>query len=598
MDELKIGARNSSKDAERLQQIHDLAAENGAACAKSMEDELINFGSEIKALGQGKVGGYLIRYSTKDDPDLTNDFFTKDTNFNIPESLPVLYNHGLDKTIKKRIIGKAVVTFDEVGAWAESQLNMRDKYEEEIYALVEAGKLGYSSGALAHLVEREPASKGVSWIKSWFVGEVSLTPTPAEPRNSIVTLKSLIPSEQAALPITEDTKTIEVKNIQGENKMEDVIATVDVKALIAAALKEQKDAEDAKQANLKAIADAKAEGAKEAVEELKAKKLLVSSQYHTTDKVNDDNDGMQAFKAWMGHGDVNHGLIEPDSVFQSIKGAGTAFNITTGGSGAYLVPDPLYAQIIAKRSLVSWIRQAPCPVFQTSADHVLVPYEDTAHTALVSTGEGVAYDENEGTVGQKDLSLTKYTKLIKASEEFLSDTNSNWEAWLASVIGRTEAMVENTVATANVLDGSGATAATAAATSTAITAAELARLIGSLGAGYNVQGECGFLTKNVTKWYLKGLSTSYNFAFNTTPTTPDFFGYPGYISDDMPAMTTGLYSTVFGNWTFFGIAEKQGIVVSRNPWLYQATGQVGIFVNKYFACDVLQSEAIYKMAQA
>lgn len=35
----KAGARNSTKDAERLQTIHDLAVENGAACEPDTEDE-------------------------------------------------------------------------------------------------------------------------------------------------------------------------------------------------------------------------------------------------------------------------------------------------------------------------------------------------------------------------------------------------------------------------------------------------------------------------------------------------------------------------------------------------------------------------------
>jgi HK97 family phage major capsid protein len=58
--------------------------------------------------------------------------------------------------------------------------------------------LGWSSGALSHLVEREyKADAPVSWIKRWIIGEGSLTPTPAEPRNSAVPLKSLmeIPTE-------------------------------------------------------------------------------------------------------------------------------------------------------------------------------------------------------------------------------------------------------------------------------------------------------------------------------------------------------------------------------------------------------------------
>lgn len=37
--ELKAGSRNSAKDAERLQTIHDLAVQNGAACEPDTEDE-------------------------------------------------------------------------------------------------------------------------------------------------------------------------------------------------------------------------------------------------------------------------------------------------------------------------------------------------------------------------------------------------------------------------------------------------------------------------------------------------------------------------------------------------------------------------------
>lgn len=552
-----------------------------------MEETLIAFGSELKALGEGKVGGYLVRFSTAEDPDLTGDFFTKDTDLHYPPEMPVLYNHGLDKTIKKRVIGKASVSIDDVGAWAESQLNLRDEYEKEIYKLVEAGKLGYSSGALSHLVEREPAGKA-AFIKSWFVGEVSLTPTPAEPRNTVVSLKSLIPDE-AALPIDEK----ESQHSQGENKMEE---TIDIKALVAAEIKAMKDAEAAEAARKQEIEDAKAEGARKAVEELKAKKMLKASEYHTTDKTNDSDDGLGAFKSWLSSGQVNHELIEPDSVFMSIKTSGIT-NLTTSAEGGYLVPDPLLNRIIAKRDLASWVRQAPCSYFSTPADHLLVPVEDTRYADFQSTAESAGYsNDTTGNVGQKDLALTKYTKLIKVSEEFLSAQNSNWESWIADVLGRTEAGTENAIATANVLDGSGATAATAAGSSTTLTAAELAALVGSLTNGYAVQGECGFLMKNKTKWYLKGLTGS-NFNFINTPAGADFFGYPAYVSDDMPAMTSGLYSTVFGNFTYFAVVEKPGMMVQRNPYLYMANGQVGIFANIFRAYDVLQSEAIYKMAQ-
>ena len=159
-----------------------------------MEDTLVNFGAEVKALGDGRVGGHLIRFSTENDPDLTVDYFDAKTVINVPDNLPVLYHHGMDETIGKRVIGSAKAKTDDVGVWVEAQLNLRDEYERNVYALAEAGKLGWSSGALSHLVEREPVGK--AWhIKSWFVGEASLTPTPAEPRNGVIALKALLPKE-------------------------------------------------------------------------------------------------------------------------------------------------------------------------------------------------------------------------------------------------------------------------------------------------------------------------------------------------------------------------------------------------------------------
>jgi HK97 family phage major capsid protein len=590
MDEVKIGSRNSASDQKRLQMIHDYATENGAICGKKsidMDDELVLSGSEIKALGNGKVGGYLVRYSTKDDPDLTDDFFTKDTNLVIPENLPVIYHHGLDKELGKRVIGKAVITFKDAGAWAETQLNMRDEYEQRIYEMAEKGKLGYSSGALSHLVERELVGKGVSWIKSWFVGEASLTPTPAEPRNTIVSLKSLLTSDQAALPIEDDTN----KTKQGVIKMSD--QTVDIAKEVAAAVKSIRDAELAelatKAAQQKAIDEAKAEGAKEAVEELKKKGALKASEYHTTEPTNDSDEGMGAFKSWMQTGQINRELIEPGSSWTKTSGV---TNLTEGAEGGYAVPDPLLNRIIAKRDLASWVRQAPCQVFQTEADHILIPKEDTRYADFTSTAESAAYtNDTTGNIAQVNLALTKYTTYLKVSEEFMAAKNSNWESWMAGVLGRVEAGTENDLATAVIV--AGATAGTAFGTTAVITAAELSRCIGELSNGYAVTGEAGFLMKNGVKWYCKGISGN-NFSFINTPMGGDFFGFPAYVSDDMDENTTGLTPVIFANFNYFGVVETPGMVVQRNPYLYMANGQVGIFANIRRGYAVLQAEAIRK----
>jgi HK97 family phage major capsid protein len=232
VSELKRGARNNNKDMSRLQTIHDLSVANGAMCqtseGKQIEvDEVIAFGNAVKAVqlddGSVKLGGYLVTYGNKDATDLTGDFFVEGTDYGDAISSDVYFNHRLPvraggATIDyKAKLSKATLTKDAVGIFAETIITARNEYEKAIVAAGLAGKLGWSSGTAGHLVEREAVGK--AWqIKTWILGlDASLTPTPAEPRNTVTSLKSLIPS-QAALPDTDATQT-EVK-IDKESIME------------------------------------------------------------------------------------------------------------------------------------------------------------------------------------------------------------------------------------------------------------------------------------------------------------------------------------------------------------------------------------------
>lgn len=167
-----------------------------------MDGVLITYGSEVKALGEGRVGGYLVRFSGADDPDTTGDYFTPETDFGPAEKSVVLYHHGLDPQLSRRRLAEGTLKTDEVGVWVEAQLSLRDGYEKAIYAMAKAGKLGWSSGTASHLVERKEVREGVNAILSWPLGlDASLTPTPAEPRAQALSLKSL---DVEPIPLTED----------------------------------------------------------------------------------------------------------------------------------------------------------------------------------------------------------------------------------------------------------------------------------------------------------------------------------------------------------------------------------------------------------
>jgi phage head maturation protease len=191
------GSCHADKEMTRKMQMAMYAAEPSAA-GKSEDNmtDLIYDGGEVKALGEGRIGGYLVRFTTAADPDLTNDFFTPDTDFFLGDDPKawVLYDHGRDGTLKARKLGQGQLRIDNIGLWIEAQLKMRDHYEKAIYELAKKGKLGWSSGALNHLVEREPEGNAQK-ILTWPIGEASLTPNPAEFRNEAFSLKSFVDAQ-------------------------------------------------------------------------------------------------------------------------------------------------------------------------------------------------------------------------------------------------------------------------------------------------------------------------------------------------------------------------------------------------------------------
>ena len=145
-------------------------------------------GSNIKATGRGMVEGYLVRFGNSQDTDLERDYFTKSTDFGMEFSdgsahkLGLYYNHGMDPVVKTKKIGYGSIKMTDFGLWYEAQLDMADEYAKMIYDLAKKGKLGFSSGAASHMVDREKVGKSYE-IKRWNLAEASLTPQPAESRN-------------------------------------------------------------------------------------------------------------------------------------------------------------------------------------------------------------------------------------------------------------------------------------------------------------------------------------------------------------------------------------------------------------------------------
>lgn len=161
------------------------------------DDTLAFYGGAVKALGGGKVAGYGVLFTTVADPDLQQETFIKSTDLELEvgDRRSIYYRHGTHPIIQDRKLGKAILkAIDDAGAFFEGELNVRDEYERYIYKLAELGKLGWSTGAISHLVRKELVKengKEATVIKSWPIGEISLTPCPVEARTSAFPVKSL-----------------------------------------------------------------------------------------------------------------------------------------------------------------------------------------------------------------------------------------------------------------------------------------------------------------------------------------------------------------------------------------------------------------------
>jgi hypothetical protein len=158
------------------------------------DDTLIYGGGECKALGSGKVGGYLVRFGGPESADVQGDYFTAGTDFGLGEGdrLLVYYHHGLDRDFGRRHYGHGHFKADPVGLAIEAQLDLNTDRGRRIYGDAEAGKLGWSSGSAERFVERGPAVKGARAITYWPLNDATLSPKPVDPRNKVIALKALV----------------------------------------------------------------------------------------------------------------------------------------------------------------------------------------------------------------------------------------------------------------------------------------------------------------------------------------------------------------------------------------------------------------------
>ena len=69
------------------------------------------------------------------------------------------------------------------------------------------------------------------------------------------------------------------------------------------------------------------------------------------------------------------------------------------------------------------------------------------------------------------------------------------------------------------------------------------------------------------------------------------YGKPVFVQDDIPVRAAAVVSVMVGDPDYYALVERRGLTISRNPYLYQANGQVGFFNTFRQSGKVLIEEA-------
>lgn len=597
-DDTKSGARNNSEDRTTIRRMRVLAREivDHTMTLEPLDEDapdspfidpvvadkmFVNYGGEVKALGEGRVGGYLIRFSGPDDPDLSGEYFAPDTDYGEADRVGVYYHHGLDPKVGKRKIGRGDIRRDEVGLWVEAQLAMRDEYEQEIYRLAEAGKLGWSSGTAGHIMDREVTGKATK-ITAWPIADASLTPTPCEPRNGAIPLKSLLPAETepegepeaggnpAASEGSMDESTTKSEPITTqEGTIMDENLKSEIAALIADAIKT----------------------ALPPVEPAAAPATKAAPAVHMNPTADNET---AIFLKYMKDGD--EGAMREINTEYKVN----HWNEGTTADGGIVVPNDFYGRIVEKRNPRSIIRQAPgALILQSSSMKLQIAAQDARQAAFVATAEeSGTYDAtNVAPLADKTVQLFKYTRLIALSSELLSDQKANIEQYLANVLGAAQALTENNY----VCTGAGTTeptgimvggtAAVTGSSASTYTAAEINTLYHKLPSEY--QDGAVFVTRNANLGLIRGL-TGNPFSFISTPAgnlNGGLMGKDVLLTDSVAAVAASAKSIAIANFAYYAFVENGGMMIQRNPYLLMNTDQVGFYAKIRIGGMPLQAEA-------
>lgn len=532
-----------------------------------MNDFVKSYGSGVKAVGDYVVRGRGIVYGGK---DLTGDIFTKSTDLGDTRSFvgtPVYYDHGLG-SIRGQIGTVKAWTPVGDGIDVQIELDKRLDYIDDVMKLVKSGALGLSTGALSHLVVRQDGE-----LKRWVVGEISLTPTPAEPRTLTevkATQDGTVRNAAATLSPSDNTpSSLSLKGTTVENINQIV--------------------QDAVVTALKNVAGEPVNGGT----------IVAPAPAVKTIAMDNDTDAFasrdyeRAYKSYIrGTADNSELNVLSNAKSHAFK----TLTEATNNDGGFTVPTTVNREIIAKRDDMSLLGQFAFTRITTESWKHIMPAQSTKATPGI-VAEGVTATASEPNLANsKTIQLYKDTLEFAVSDELLADSSSNLEQFMQVEIARAMAVSSN----GYILLGTGSSQPyglnarvtnSVALSASAITNAQVISVSTAVNGNYLQSGQTGWVMRNATWGALRTLDlTNYNRITAIENGIRYVEGWRTALSESVAAIGTGNKSLWFGNFSYYAFCERtSGVQIDR--WRDVRKGLTYIVASWRYGGDVTQPEA-------
>lgn len=275
--------------------------------------------------------------------------------------------------------------------------------------------------------------------------------------------------------------------------------------------------------------------------------------------------------------------------------------IGTDANGGYLVPDEYERQLVQALNDENFFRSL-AHVIQTQSGTHTIPVVASHGTAAWMDENGL-YPESEDTFDQITLDAYKLGTAIKVSEELMNDSVFDLESYISSEFARRIGAAEEEA----FLTGDGNKKPEGVFTkvkSDKDATTEIANTNISFDAIMDVFHSLRSVYRNRASWILndstvkalrkiKDNNGNYIWQPAVTAGQPDMIlNRPYKTSIYAPELSAGNVPLLFGDFSYYWIAERQGRSFKRLSELYAANGQIGFLASERVDGRLILPEAV------